>query len=58
MEIQKMYGTIKKLADELVEMHNCGAIELETWETAYSLVKLFYNTEEVVEIRIKDKIVK
>jgi hypothetical protein len=56
MEIQKMYGTIKKLADELVEMHGCGAIELESWETAYSLVKLFYNTEEVVQIIVRDKI--
>jgi hypothetical protein len=55
MEISNVYQLIKKLADELVELHQHGGIELESWETAYNLVKLFYNTEEVIEIRIRDK---
>jgi len=56
MEISKVYEIIKKLADELVEMHGCGAIELESWETAYNLVKQFYHTEEIVQIVVRDKI--
>jgi hypothetical protein len=28
---------------------------LEQWQTAYEFVKIYYNTEEVVEIRIGSK---
>lgn len=58
MEISNVYEIIKKLADELVELHQIGGIELEAWETAYNLVKEFYHTEEIIQIRIKDKIVR
>jgi hypothetical protein len=56
MEISNVYQNIKKLADDLVEMHGCGAIELETWANAYELVKTFYHTEEVVQIVVRDRI--
>lgn len=46
---------LSELADHFVELHNCGGIELEQWDTAYQFVKHFYNTEEVVEIRIGSK---
>jgi hypothetical protein len=46
---------LSELADHFVELHNVGGIELEQWDTAYQFVKLFYNTEEVVEIRIGSK---
>jgi hypothetical protein len=58
MEISNVYQIIKKLADELVELHQHGGIELESWETAHNLVKEFYHTEEVRQIVIKDKVVK
>ncbi len=44
-----------QLADDLVELHNVGGIELEQWETAYKFVKHFYNTEEMVQIVIREK---
>jgi hypothetical protein len=44
-----------QLADDLVELHNVGGIELEQWQTAYEFVKIYYNTEEVIEIRIGSK---
>ena len=44
-----------QLADDLVELHNVGGIELEQWQTSYEFVKIYYNTEEVVEIRIGSK---
>ena len=44
-----------QLADDLVELHNVGGIELEQWETAYQIVKHFYNTEEYVQIIIREK---
>jgi hypothetical protein len=46
---------LKTLADDFVDLHNVGGIELEQWDTAYQFVKHFYNTEEVVEIRIGSK---
>jgi hypothetical protein len=46
---------LSELADHFVELHDCGGIELEQWETAHKFVKHFYNTEEVVEIRIGSK---
>jgi hypothetical protein len=50
------YKTLaSQLADDLVELHNVGGIELEQWQTAYEFVKIYYNTEEVVEIRIGSK---
>ena len=44
-----------QLADDLVELHNVGGIELEQWQTAYEFVKIYYNTEEMVQIVIRDK---
>jgi hypothetical protein len=50
------YKTLtSQLADDLVELHNVGGIELEHWNTAYEFVKIYYNTEEVAEIRIGSK---
>lgn len=50
------YKTLaSQLADDLVELHNVGGIELEQWQTAYEFVKIYYNTEEVAEIRIGSK---
>jgi hypothetical protein len=46
---------LSELADHFVELHGCGGIELEQWETAYQFVKKFYNTEEIVQIIIRDK---
>lgn len=46
---------LSKLADDLVELHNVGGIELEHWDTAYKLVKIYYNVEEVVQIIIGSK---
>jgi hypothetical protein len=46
---------LSELADHFVELHGCGGIELEQWETAHKFVKHFYNTEEYVEIRIGSK---
>jgi hypothetical protein len=50
------YKTLaSKLADDLVELHNVGGIELEHWDTAYEFVKIYYNTEEQVQIVIREK---
>jgi hypothetical protein len=46
---------LQTLADDFVDLHRVGGIELEQWETAYKFVKHFYNTEEYVEIRIGSK---
>jgi hypothetical protein len=46
---------LSELADHFVELHNVGGIELEQWETAYNFVKKFYNTEEMVQIVIREK---
>jgi hypothetical protein len=46
---------LSELADHFVELHGCGGIELEQWETAYQFVKKFYNTEEIVQIIIREK---
>jgi hypothetical protein len=58
VDISKLFEIVPKLADELVELHNATGIELEQWDTAYALVKEFYHTEEVVQIIIRNKIVK
>jgi hypothetical protein len=51
-----VYKTLaSKLADDLVELHNVGGIELEHWDTAYEFVKIYYNTEEMVQIVIREK---
>jgi hypothetical protein len=55
MMTDENFKILSTLADEIVELHNVGGIELEQWETAHKFVKLFYNTEEVVEIRIGSK---
>jgi hypothetical protein len=55
MKNNKLDALIETLADELVELHTVGGIELEQWDTAYQLVKRFYHTEELVEIRIGGK---
>jgi hypothetical protein len=46
---------LQTLADDFVELHNVGGIELEQWETAYKFVKHFYHTEEMVQIIIRSK---
>jgi hypothetical protein len=46
---------LSELADHFVELHNVGGIELEQWETAYNFVKKFYDTEEMVQIVIREK---
>lgn len=44
---------IAKLADDLVEMHNGTAIELEYWENARLLVEQYYNV--YTKVMIGDK---
>lgn len=44
-----------KLADDIAELHIATGIELEHWDTAYEFVKHFYNTEEYVQIIIREK---
>ena len=46
---------LQTLADDFVELHGVGGIELEQWETAYKFVKHFYNSEEQVQIIIREK---
>jgi hypothetical protein len=46
---------LSELADHFVELHNVGGIELEQWQTAYEFVKIYYNTEEMVQIVIREK---
>ena len=46
---------LSELADHFVELHGVGCIELEQWETAYKFVKHFYNSEEQVQIIIREK---
>ena len=46
---------LQTLADDFVEQHNVGGIELEQRETAYKFVKHFYHTEEMVQIIIREK---
>jgi hypothetical protein len=46
---------LEKLAFEIADLHNCGGIELEQWQTAYEFVKEFYHTEEQVQIVIRSK---
>lgn len=52
-EIHNLDHITKRLADDLVEMHQCGAIELEYWETARLLVEHYYNVR--THILIGDK---
>ena len=44
---------VARLADDLVEMHSVGAIELEYWETARLLVEQYYNV--FTKVMIGDK---
>ena len=46
---------LNELAYHFVDLHNVGGIELEQWETAYNFVKKFYDTEEMVQIVIREK---
>jgi len=46
---------LNELAFHFVDLHNVGGIELEQWDTAYQFVKHFYNTEEMVQIVIREK---
>jgi len=46
---------LQTLADDFVDLHRVGGIELEQWETAYKFVKHFYHTEEYVQIVIGGK---
>ena len=41
-EINNKEHIVARLADDLVEMHNATAIELEYWETARLLVEQYY----------------
>lgn len=49
-EINNKEHIVERLADELVEMHNATAIELEYWETARLLVEQYYYTNTKVTI--------
>lgn len=49
----KLDHVAKRLADDLVEMHNATAIELEYWETARLLVEQFYDVKTVIMIGAK-----
>ena len=46
---------LQTLADDFVDLHKVGGIELEQWETAYNFVKHFYHTEEMIQIIIREK---
>ena len=46
---------LERLAFEIADLHNVGGIELEHWDTAYEFVKIYYNTEEQVQIVIREK---
>ena len=46
---------LNELAYHFVDLHNVGGIELEHWNTAYEFVKIYYNTEEQVQIVIREK---
>jgi len=52
-EIHNKEHIVARLADELVEMHNATAIELEYWETARLLVEQYYNVRTVIVIGAK-----
>ena len=41
---------LEKLADEFVDLHRVGGIELEHWDTALKLVEQFYNVYPKVTI--------
>ena len=49
----KLEHITKRLADDLVEMHNATAIELEYWETARLLVEQYYDVHTKVMIGAK-----
>lgn len=40
----------RRVADDLVELHTVGGIELESWSNATRLVELFYNVDKKVTI--------
>ncbi len=44
---------VARLAEDLVEMHSVGAIELEYWETARLLVEQYYDVHTKVMIGAK-----
>lgn len=44
---------LEKLAEELVDLHKVGGIELEHWDTAQKLVEQFYNVYPSVTIGSK-----
>jgi hypothetical protein len=52
-EIHNKEHITARLADDLVEMHSVGAIELEYWETARLLVEQFYDVHTKVMIGAK-----
>ena len=54
-EINNKEHITARLADELVEMHNATAIELEYWETARLLVEQYYNVYTKVMVGDKKK---
>jgi len=48
-------SVVKALADDLVELHNLGGIELDDWKSARSLVENFYATYVNTKLVIGDK---
>lgn len=38
---------LKQLADDFVDLHKCGGIELEHWDTAKRFVDEFYRTKSI-----------
>jgi hypothetical protein len=52
---QEFSDLLEKLAEEIVELHIATGIELEQWDTAYQFIKVYYNTEEMVQILIGPK---
>ena len=52
-EIHNKEHVVARLADDLVEMHNATAIELEYWETARLLVEHYYDVKTIIVIGAK-----
>ena len=52
-EINNKEHIVARLADDLVEMHNATAIELEYWVTARLLVEQYYYVHTYIVIGSK-----
>lgn len=42
---------LKRMADELIDMHKQTAIDLAYWETAFEIVERFYFTNVSIEFK-------